>query len=129
MKLVICPYCRTTADLVSGGEVYPHRPDLHEKWFYRCTPCDARVGCHPDTKEPLGRMANAELRVAKMEAHEYFDMIWKRECAGLMKRKEAYAWLAGAMGIDKNDCHIGMFDLEQCKRVVELSKDYLGLNG
>lgn len=32
-----------------------------------------------------------------------------------MERKEAYKWLADAMGIDCKDCHIGMFSEEQCR--------------
>lgn len=111
---VTCPYCGEPAALVFGEALYPHRPDLYAKQFYRCDPCDATVGCHPGTTKPLGRMANAELRWAKMEAHTAFDRLWK---AGSMTRSAAYAWLAGALGIEKSDCHIGMFDVEQCLRV------------
>lgn len=39
-----------------------------------------------------------------------------------MKRANAYAWLAGAMGIAKTKCHIGLFDVEECDRVVEAVK-------
>lgn len=37
-----------------------------------------------------------------------------------MRRSEAYAWLAGQLGIHLFDCHIGMFDIKTCKKVVEL---------
>lgn len=112
---VLCDYCGQPAPLVTGRDVYPHRPDLGRKWFYICLPCGAWVGCHPGTTNPLGRLANAELRAAKMAAHAAFDPLWK---SGRMKRGQAYGWLAGKLGIAKNECHIGMFDADRCRRVV-----------
>lgn len=97
--------------------MYPHRPDLHDKRFYRCAPCAAWVGCHPGSANPLGRLANAELRKAKSAAHTAFDPLWKSK---RMRRKEAYGWLAERLGVKKNECHIGMFDVADCKRVVEI---------
>jgi hypothetical protein len=38
-----------------------------------------------------------------------------------MSRKEAYAWLAKALGIKNvGDCHIGWFDIAMCERVVKV---------
>lgn len=113
---VVCPYCGADAKLVSGVTVYPHRPDLAAKRFYECEPCDARVGVHDGTFKPLGRLANAELRAAKMRAHTAFDPLWR---FGSMKRKAAYAALAAQLGIEPKDCHIGEFDVAMCERVIE----------
>jgi hypothetical protein len=115
----ICPYCQNSSMLVTGAEVYPHRPDLVQLYFYRCQPCDAFVGCHPGSTKPLGRLANAELRRAKSAAHAAFDPLWKQ---GAMHRSSAYAWLAQMLGIAGSDCHIGLFDVEMCNRVVEICK-------
>ena len=114
-----CPYCSKPAILVTGDVVYPHRPDLSEKHFYMCYTCNAHVGCHPGTTNPLGRLANAELRKAKQAAHAAFDPLWRD---GKQKRKAAYKWLASQLGIHVNDCHIGMFDVEMCRLVVEACK-------
>lgn len=113
----ICPYCDTSSTLVGGDEIYPHRPDLAHKWFYRCVGCDAYVGCHPGSKRPLGRLANAQLRRAKNHAHAAFDPMWKN---GPMKRSHAYQWLAKRLEIPVKDCHIGMMDEEMCQKVVEI---------
>lgn len=113
---VVCPYCAAIADLVTGEAVYPHRRDLHERLFYRCRTCDAWVGTHRGTTKPLGRLANAELRQAKVAAHAAFDAKWRRLA---WKRGAAYRWLASALGIDSRSCHIGMFDVDLCRRVVE----------
>lgn len=121
-----CPYCGGVAALVTGADIYPHRPDLCEKRFWACQPCDAYVGCHPaadaygrggmgDGTVPLGRLANAELRSLKQRAHAAFDPMWK---SGAMSRRKAYAWLSTSMGIPSNKTHIGMFDEAQCRAVV-----------
>lgn len=114
---VRCDYCDRLAVRVTGRSVYPRRPDLAHKAFWFCRECDAYVGCHPGTTMPLGRLANAELRRAKQQAHAAFDPIWKSKDK---KRGEAYEWLAGELGISKDNCHIGMFDVETCKRVIEI---------
>ena len=121
-----CPYCDRDAKLVTGSKIYPHRPDLFAKKFWMCGPCGAWVGCHPpargnggggqgDGTVPLGRLANEELRRAKMQAHAAFDPIWR---AGEMKRASAYKWLSQALHIRAENCHIGMMDVAQCLAVV-----------
>lgn len=119
MANVTCPYCQQRARLVDGEELYPHRRDLYGNLFYRCTPCQAWVGCHPGTDKTLGRLANAELRRAKSAAHAAFDPLWKQ---GNLTRAQAYAWLGKQMGLTPEQTHIGMFDVEQAVRVVELCR-------
>ena len=116
--LVVCDYCGKPAELVSGLRIYPHRPDLKDLRFWNCDPCLAYVGCHKnsDRNAPLGRLADAELRFWKQQAHANFDPLWK---TGQMKRREAYSWLASELKIAFTNCHIGMFNVEQCKRVVD----------
>lgn len=115
----VCPYCGKVSVLVGGLIIYPHRQDLAEKRFYNCAPCGAYVGCHQGTNEPFGRLADAELRKAKQAAHAAFDPLWRSK---RMERNVAYARLSDAMGLSREETHIGMFDLEQCRRVVELVK-------
>lgn len=112
-----CNYCYKSAELVTGREIYPHRLDLHDKRFYRCVPCGAIVGCHPGTTRALGRLANAELRKARMAAHAAFDPLWR---SGRMTRGAAYKWLAARLGVDGGLCHIGEFELKICQRLVTL---------
>ncbi|KAA5604441.1 hypothetical protein F1188_16160 [Roseospira marina] len=119
---VPCPYCGADAELVTGAVIYPHRPDLARKHFWRCAPCGAWVGCHKNSRRhaPLGRLANAELRRAKNEAHVAFDAIWR---GGIMPRAKAYAWLAEKLEIDRDACHIGMFDTDACDRTVRVCRE------
>ena len=124
MRKVNCPYCKKDAELVNGERIYPHRPDLFAKMFWLCEPCNAYVGTHSnsDNNKPLGRLANADLRRAKTAAHAAFDPLWKE---GYMSRTKAYAWLARRLHIHIQKCHIGMFDLDTCYRVIRHAKQRL----
>lgn len=120
---VECPYCGKPAKFTNGREVYPHKPEYHANLFYRCDDCDAHVGCHRKTCQPLGTLANAKLRVWRRRAHEAFDPIWHN---GSKTRDQAYDWLSWRLNIPREKCHIGMFDLAQCMDVVDLCKDKAG---
>lgn len=125
MEKPICPYCGAAAVLRDSIVIYRVR-SYGMIWI--CFPCNAYVGCHKNSKDhaPLGRLANAELREWKMKAHAVFDPLWK---TGTMKRKEAYKHLAGLLGISPGDTHIGMFDVDMCKKVIEVLKDGQSDNG
>ena len=112
-----CPYCKKSSTRITGLTLYPHRPDLFDKVFYRCDNCEAHVGCHPGTDTPLGRLADKALRRLKSRAHAAFDPIWR---SGQMSRKEAYKWLAAQLGIKIDRCHIGFFNEAQCRRTIQV---------
>lgn len=124
--MMTCPYCGSEAKLTDSGKIYSRSYG----WAWVCArypQCDSYVGCHPGTAEPLGRLADATLRKAKQEAHTAFDPLWKGRvardrCSKKQARNSAYRWLAKQLGISKDDCHIGQFDVETCRRVVEICK-------
>lgn len=125
---VICIECGATAELVKGDVVYPHRTDLHAKWFWRCQ-CGAYTGCHGDSKSPKGKPAGPETREARIKAHAMFDPMWKAvarrdRCGYDRARGRAYVWLQGQMGMTPEECHIGMMTLAQAQRVQELCEPY-----
>lgn len=116
----ICPYCGGWSAKLNGHDIYPHRPDLRHKTFYACRPCDAYVGCHPGTDKPLGSLADRRLRRARNRAHEAIDPLWLNAEDRRTARKEVYRAVATALGIELEDCHIAMFDDDQCARVVAM---------
>jgi hypothetical protein len=124
---VTCPYCQGKARVLTGMQLYRSGSsldaDLARKLFWACIPCQAWVGCHPDTQLPLGRLANAELRRWKQAAHAAFDPRWKNMADPRKSRSEAYAWLAAKLGLPVDETHIGMFDVERCKAVIEACKE------
>lgn len=118
---VRCPYCGHDAELVDSAEIYRGR-SYGLAWL--CRPCEAYVGCHQGTARPLGEPANKATREARMRAHAAFDAIWKPSTTYGRDRQDArrtaYRWLAAELGIDPYHCHIGQFDVETCRRVVEV---------
>lgn len=123
MKKLICPYCHQEARLVTGESIYPNTPSLHYKHFYLCEPCNAYVGCHGNTTQPMGRLANAHLRALKSQAHAAFDPIWRH---GVLTRAQAYKWLSEQLCIPSRNTHIGLFNSELCRRTIEVSNIYRG---
>lgn len=124
---LLCPYCGEKAKLLeNSAELYNGR-DYGPAWA--CVPCGAWVGCHPGTRTPLGRLADKELRQAKIAAHAAFDRLWKaklRREGGRKKlaRGAGYKWLAAQLGIEREECHIGMMDVALCRRVVEVCRPF-----
>ena len=114
--MFFCPYCGEKAVFVDSSEVYHGRS---YGMIYLCRPCLAYVGVHKGTDRPKGRLADAELRKWKIAAHASFDPLWQR---GEFKRRrnDAYAWLSEKMGLPREKTHIGMFDVEQCQRVIQI---------
>jgi len=110
---MICPYCNQSAELKDSSVIYGKSYGL----IYICFPCNAYVGTHRGTNTPLGTLANSELRKLRKQCHSIFDIKWK---SGKMSRFEAYVWLSKQLKIDINQCHIGMFDVDQCKKVMEV---------
>ena len=121
----VCPYCGKATEFVDSKEVYT----VNFGMIYLCRDCQAWVGVHEGTNKALGRLANAELREWKMLAHKWFDpiaidglinQIYPVFITGMSTREKAYLWLSKEMGIKKQFCHIGMFDVEECKQVVSI---------
>lgn len=132
MTKLLCPGCQREAELTDGAEVYPHRLDLSAKKFWICRPCGACVGCHPGTTRPLGMLANAELRRARMLLHNrMLDPLWQtadqydgyapederaRKKIRRRARERVYKYLANRLGLPREETHTGLFDLETCRR-------------
>lgn len=107
-----CPYCNKPAPWVENKEKYG-RNYGKSYMCYWCKDCDAYVGCHENTKRPLGTMANKELREWRIKAHGAIDWLWKSK---RMKRHNMYKLLKEKMG---RDIHIGESDIETCKEIIK----------
>lgn len=131
-----CPYCHSAVELVTGAEVYPNREDLADRHIWRCTSCDAHVGCHkrgarialPDGEElvsdgtlPMGSLANEDLRAARIETHRMFDALWQPPAC--MNRREAYAWMAKLLNIRREEAHVASLSYDECVKVMLAIED------
>ena len=125
-----CPYCKSPARLADSVLIYGNRSYGYVYVCQNYPKCDAYVGCHRGSKTPFGALANRQLREVRHVAHGVFDLLWKRKmeksrCSKRKARSAAYLWLGKQMGIPPKNCHIGMFDVLQCEKVVELCRPYV----
>lgn len=98
--LIYCCGCRSEVDacLITGREIYPHRPDLYDLPFWKCGTCGNYVGCHhktADRTKPLGCIPTPEIRQARSRLHALLDPLWK---SGQFTRKHIYAHITKATG-------------------------------
>lgn len=113
----VCPHCGGACEIANNAEIYG-REYGEWPWAVLCMGCGAYVGLHPFTGIPLGNLATPAIRDARKKAKAVFNPLWQD---GRMTRTQAYQWLANALGIkDVNECHIGWFGVESCKKVVEV---------
>lgn len=126
---VICPDCGAEMTLRSTAK-YKTR-DGKDKMFYGCSRfpnCRAIHGAHPDGK-PLGIPGNQETKAARIKAHAAMDKVvqergWGKDAKDPRARRGLYLWLGRKMGFEEREiaekCHIAMFDVNQCQRVIEI---------
>jgi hypothetical protein len=117
--MVTCPYCKKPASLMERSVVDEHN---HKGMVWACIPCDAWVATHYNSDKPIGRLADAELRVIKAEALEAFTSLWK---AWDVDRRTAYAWLAEQMDIPLSMCDFGKFDVSECVKAYDVANNYI----
>ena len=89
--------------------------------FYGCNnypTCKAAHGAHPDGK-PLGIPADRETKLWRIKAHQALDPLFEGETP-IMSREEAYEYLQNLMNLTEEQAHIGKFDVEQCKELIDL---------
>ncbi|MBQ9657632.1 MAG: hypothetical protein IJV31_02555 [Clostridia bacterium] len=125
-KPTICRYCGSPVVYTSNAEIYGR--EYGEGKCYLCRNCRAFVGVHPGTDIPLGTLADEELRRYRKAAHFWFDKIWKSPTR-ITTRDKAYKWLSKELGLPKEETHIGMFEKEQCEKVMEISQKRLQESG
>lgn len=106
-----CPYCGKPARWVSNSAVYG-RPRGKSHMIWLCRPCGTYVGCHQNTRRPLGTLADGPTRKARSAAHRAIDPHWKSK---RLTRSEVYRRLNQHFG---EEVHIGASDAERCREIV-----------
>lgn len=127
-----CPYCQRLAVLLGDSRGLYNGRDYGP--VYICYPCEAWVGVHKGTTKPLGRLANAELRALKRQVHTVLDPLWvkywqaypevpehvRSDAMRRAQRGRVYLWLAAQMGLTRDECHVGLFNVAQCERALAI---------
>ena len=104
-----CPYCGSLATLRPASVIHGLSDISAGTYLYVCRrwpACDAYVTADRRTKQPLGTLANGDLRHKRIQAHRAFDRLWR---SGLMSKREAYQWMQTEFGLHKDQAHIAQF--------------------
>src|SRR3990167_5638953 len=109
---MICPYCQKEALWCENKTIYGRNfGDSYMVWL--CKPCGAYVGCHNNTQQPKGTLANKEMREWRIKAHAVIDPLWQ---TNKYKRGTVYARLKDAFG---KEIHVGEADVQLCKDIIK----------
>ena len=114
--ILYCPYCKKPAVWCNNREVYGKQYGKSYMCYW-CKDCDAYVGTHQNSKQPLGTMANKDLRTMRRKAHAHVDPLWKE---GKMSRGEMYSSLQRIFGYE---VHIGASDIATCKKILKITHE------
>lgn len=112
-----CPICGAKATLRPSSVVYGES-DKIGGYLYMCDrypKCDSYVGAHRRTLEPLGTLADGNLRHKRILAHRAFDRLWKE---GPMTKWQAYKWLQAKFGLSSEQAHIAKFSEYMCDQLI-----------
>ena len=118
----LCPYCHGTTKKISGGEIFGHGKGFDHILMFKCSgTCDAYCGSkfYQGQRVSIGSLANKELRELRKKCHLLFDAQWKGKRNEKLSKKKAYVWLQKFMNLPDELAHFGMFNIEQCNKVIE----------
>lgn len=112
-----CPYCGSPVQLRSADGIYQNNSDNAMLYVCQRYPaCDAYVRAHPGTNQPMGDLANGDLRALRCQAHRSFDQLHQ---SGRMSRDAAYRWLSARLSLPLDATHIGSMGEYYCRQVIE----------
>ena len=118
----LCPYCNSPSLEVTGDEIYgPGRGYGHIKMFKCSGSCDAYSTSKWEhgLRVSTGSLANKELRELRKKCHQLFDVQWKGKPNEKLARRKCYAWLQEFTKLPEELAHFGMFNVEQCRQIIE----------
>lgn len=116
-----CDNCGSMFVFLTTRDIYTHKQTSGWPVIYWCGDCHASVGTHPDSVNPLGRMATGTTRYLRAKAHAAFDTIWR---CGFMSRDAAIRWAANELMVIE-EMHISTLSDENLESLIKLSEGYL----
>lgn len=118
-----CDVCKHEVYYIEHLQKFGHMRNSRNVGMWKCknNKCRALVSCHPGTTNPVGYMAQEQLRRLRTECHRAFDMLWSCNNSPFT-RQSAYYWMAGILNIPKECSNISKLTEEQIHVVIEESK-------
>jgi hypothetical protein len=91
-------------------------------WAYICNrfpKCRGSVGVHPNGK-PLGTIPDQETKQLRIQLHAVIDPLWRNQThqPKRVARGAVYGYLRHIMEMTAEECHIGNFTADDCRRAM-----------
>lgn len=111
-----CPCCTGQVRLVNNMEIYG-RSYGNWPFAYKCDGCGATIGVHPNSIYPVGTLANRALREERQRVHDALDRMRREDWVTVSVARER---LAQMMSIPVAACRIATFDLDLCRKALQV---------
>ena len=111
----VCNLCGGKVILINTGTKYSK-----SGFIYKCVNCGASVCTHPNTIDAMGTLADYETKKKRREVHQWFDKLYKTH----EEREMLYEKLALALGIELDQCHFALMDMEMLDKALEIIKKW-----
>lgn len=118
-------HCGSPAHLQSNSVLYGKEYGNGKAYICdRFPACRGSVGVHPNGK-PLGSIPDDETKGLRRQLHATIDHLWMNRPHNQRKkyRGKVYGWLRHITGMTAEECHIGNFDEDTCRRVLTLIEE------
>jgi len=116
------PYCGQCGSRMVLKETsrYQYADGTNRKFWgcVRYPECSGTVGSNANGKA-LGIPGSGPTKKYRIEAHKALERRLRGSAKGIF-RGDLYRTLAKEMKIDPQECHIGMFNIEQCKKAIRI---------
>ena len=136
-----CPYCGSPLRFVTAEQLkqmvesHPKRPKkaspfvCNHMHYYVCSNfnnCQSYIGAYENTYDPMGAVANPELRMLRIQTHLVFDEIWKNN---ILPKDEAYSLLGDKLNLLRSQTHISQFNKTNCEKTISIAEKILTERG
>ena len=124
-----CPYCGGKAILRPTEYLFEdHIYDRSASHYYVCNNyprCNTYISCQHGNFAPNGTLADSWLRMRRIVAHRYIDLIASNR---IMGHKSIYYLIAGKLGLAEHQAHIRFSNEKNIEDIIAILRQILDNN-
>lgn len=125
---ITCPYCGAPAIYRPASMVHGNNTWQKGTHLYVCSQwpdCDSYVTAHKSSHQPMGSLANKNLRHKRIQAHQALEELRQTRH---METWAVYVWIQMKLKLTPDKAHIGMFSEDMCDRLIAICQESIQSN-
>lgn len=118
-----CPYCGAPAVCRPASMIHGKNTWHKGTHLYVCSrwpECDSYVTAHKANLQPMGSLANKNLRNKRIQAHQALEEFRQNR---RMETWGIYIWIQTKLQLSPDQAHIGMFTEEMCDLLITICQE------